>query len=209
MPSTTEIANMAISHLGVGTRILNLETEKSAEAAACRTFFDMARDKCLRDFHWPFATRIEALGLIEELPNNEWGYSYAYPSDCLMFRKIQSGLRNDSRQTRVSYREAQKADQKVIFTDMPNAIGEWTIRYEDTANWPADFILAFSYLLAHFVAPRLTGGDPFKLGEAALAKYSLEIGNAKANSSNEDQPDEEVESEFIRAREGVSEWRDL
>src|SRR5665648_440114 len=97
MSSATEICNMALGHLASGKEIANLETERSAEAIACRRFFDSARDAVLRDFSWPFATKIKALSLIEEDPNSEWAYSYRYPTDCLNFRRILSGTRTDTR----------------------------------------------------------------------------------------------------------------
>ena len=76
--SKTEIANLAISHLGIGKTIANLELEKSQEAIACRRFYDTVRDSSLRDFPWPFAGKIQALALV----SNEWLYAYQYPSDC-------------------------------------------------------------------------------------------------------------------------------
>ena len=42
MASSTEIANLALSHLGNGTEIADLETERSSEASACRRFYDVA-----------------------------------------------------------------------------------------------------------------------------------------------------------------------
>src|SRR5688572_11149621 len=106
MASETEIANLALSHLGVGKEIANLETERSQEAVACRRFYDTARDATLRDFSWPFATKIAVLGLIEADPNDEWDYSYRYPSDCLQLRRILSGVRNDTRDSRVPFKLA-------------------------------------------------------------------------------------------------------
>jgi len=200
MASSTEICNLALSHIGVGKEIANLETEKSEEAAACRRFYDTARDEVLRDFTWPFATVMATLGLIEEDPNDEWSYSYRYPSDCLMFRRILSGQRTDTRDTRVPYKIAQDSSGTLIFTDQENAECEYTIREDDPLRYPPDFVLAFSFLLASYIAPRLTGGDPFKLGQRALQLYALQISKAQANAKNEEQPDIEPDSEFTRAR---------
>lgn len=201
MASTTEICNFALSHLGIGKRISNVETDVTAEAKVCRIFFEPSRDKVLRDFPWPFATKILALGEIEESPNDEWGFSYRYPSDCLAFRRILSGTRNDTRQSQIPYRIAQDAAGKIIFTDREEAQGEYTVRTEDPAIYPPDFVLALSFLIAAYIAPAISAGDPFKLGARAAQFYEYEIDKAKANAANEVQPEEDVQSEFVRGRE--------
>lgn len=201
MASNTEIANIALSHLGVGKEIANLETEKSQEAAACRRYFETARDATLRDFPWPFATKLAALALVTADPNDEWDFSYQVPTDCLKFRRILSGTRNDSRQTRVPYRLAYGDAGEVIFTDFENAEGEYTVRIDDPSRYPPDFIIAFSFRLASYVAPRITGGDPFNVGERALKLYAFEISRASSTAINEEQVEEDPESELIRGRE--------
>lgn len=198
--SKTVIANMALSHLKISKEIGNLDSEKSETANACRRFFDSSRDKVLRDFNWPFATKIESLVKLEDDPNDEWCFSYRYPSDCLKFRRLLSGIRNDNRQSRASYRVAKDDSGLVIFCDLDLAQAEYTEKVEAVELYPADFVLALSYLLAKYVAPRITGGDPFNLGDKALKEYLAEIANARSNAFNEEQPDEEVESELVRER---------
>jgi hypothetical protein len=61
--------------------------------------------------------------------------------------------------------------------------------------------MALSLLLASLAAPKITGGDPFKMGERALRLYTSEIANAKVNALNEEQPDQEPEAGAIRARD--------
>jgi hypothetical protein len=60
--------------------------------------------------------------------------------------------------------------------------------------------MAFSLLLASYIAPRITGGDPFKMGERALRMYDYSIGKSRSNSVNEQQDEEPPQSEFINAR---------
>ena len=195
------ISNLAISHLGVTKQIANLETEKSEESRACRRFFTTARDKCLRDFSWPFASKIAALALIEEDPNDEWAYSYRYPSDCLEFKRILSGTRQDTRQSRVPYKISQDDAGLLIFSDQEDAEAEYTMRTDQPELYPPDFTVALSFLLAHYIAPSLTNGDPFKMGERALKMYLYEISRAQANAGNEEQPEEEPNAQMIRDRD--------
>lgn len=201
MASKTEIVNLALSHLAVDKEIANLETESSKEASSARRFYDTARDMVLRDFAWPFATKIAALALVAEEPNTEWAFSYRYPTDCLYLRRILSGLRNDARETRVPYRIAQDDAGRIIFTDEADAQAEYTVKTDNPQIYPADFTLALSYLLASFMAPRVTAGDQYKLGQRALAMYQAMKARAESNALNEEQAEQEVESEFIRARE--------
>jgi|SRR3990167_3350264 len=201
MASKVGICNMALSHLAISKEIANLDADKSEEASACRRFYDTALDRVLRDFKWSFTTKIATLALIEESPNDEWGYSYRYPNDCLIVRRVLSGIRNDTRQSRAPYRIGRDDGGLLIWTDQQNAEIEYSIRAENPQFYPADFVLAFSYLLAFLIAPRVTGGDQFKLGERAIKMYTLEISAANADNHNEEQQEEAPESEFIRTRE--------
>ncbi len=201
MASETEICNLALSHLNIGKEVANFETEKSEEASSCRRFYDTARDETLRDFPWPFATKFLTLALVATDPTTEWSYSYRYPTDCSFFRRILSGLRNDNRQTRVPYKISQDDVGLLVLTDTRDAVAEFTVKETDPSLYAADFIMAFSLRLAAMIAPRLTGGDPFKVGERALRLYQFEIQKARATAENEEQKEEPPESEFIRARD--------
>jgi len=199
--SKTVICNLAISHLGIGKEIANLDTEKSEEAQACRRFYELARKKVLRDFNWPFATKRVVLSLIEDNPNDEYGYSYRYPSDCINIHKIFSGTRNDTRQSRVHFSIGKDSSARVIFTDEENAEVQYTEDLNNPLFFPPDFELAFSYFLASLVASRLTKGDPFGLRSSALEAYAAAISDTKAGSLNEEQAEENPVSEFERNRE--------
>ena len=201
MSSNTELSNLAISNLGIGKTISDFESEKTEEARACRQYFEKARKATLRAFSWPFANRIVSLGLIEECPNIEWGFSYRYPPDCLQLLKIQSGIRNDTRQSRVPYKLSSDEGGKLILTDHSDAIVEYTKNITDFGIQPDDFELALSFKLAFYIAPRLTKGDPFKIKKDMFDGFQFELAEAKASAKNEEQVEELPQSEFIRQRE--------
>lgn len=201
MSSNTQIANMALSHLGIGQEIANLESERSEEANAIRAFYDTVRDFVQSDFPWPFLTKSQALALVAEDPTTEWDFSYRYPSDCLKIRRIFSSLRNDSRQSRIPFLFYHDEIGKLIYTDYEDAVIEYSAKLTTEDMWPADFVLAFSFLLAVYVAPRLTKGDPFKMREGALKLYQQQLSMAEQRSLNEEQAEQLPESEFVRARE--------
>lgn len=192
---------MALSHLGVGYQISNLETERSEEANAIKSFYNTAREFIQSNFPWPFLTKSELLALVEEDPTDEWNYSYRYPSDCLKVRRIFSPIRNDYRQSRVPYLMYRDDTGKLIYTDQEDARIEYSAELTEEEKWPADFILAFSAILAFYVAPRLTKGDPFKMRKDMLELYLSQLRSAEQRSLNEEQAEEVPLSEFQRARE--------
>lgn len=198
--SEVAICNLALGHLAISSEINNLTTEKSAEASACRRYFTSARDESLRDLKCTFATKFADLSLVESNPTSEWQYSYRYPSDCLFFRRILSGTRNDTQESKIPYRIASDDVGKLIFTDQPSAECEYTKLADNPLLWPDDFILTVSYLLAHMIAPRLTRGDGIKLGDRALELYTWMKTVAESNANGEEHQEEPPEAESIRAR---------
>lgn len=201
MASKTEILNLALGHIGVGKQVADFDTEKTEEALAGRRFFDIVRDEALGDKPWPFLTKSIAAALVEEEPTTEWGYSYRYPSDCKHMRRIFSGIRNDDRQTRAPYRIVRDDSGLLIYTDEVDAFIEYTVSGTDLQFWPQDVTMAISLLLAHYLAPELTTGDPFKLGERAFRLYVVRIESAADKAFNEQQDEETPESEFISGRD--------
>lgn len=201
MATKAGICNMALSHLGVGKEIANLETEKSAEAQACRRFYDEVLSVTLRDFPWPFATKIAALALIEANPNSLWAFSYRYPTDAVYIRRILSGIVPETEASRVSFQLARDSAGKILYTSWEDAEIEYTTLVTETEQYPSDFTMAFSLRLASYLAPRVTAGDPYKLGDRAERKYMMEISQSRATSHNEEAPNRVPESEFITGRE--------
>lgn len=201
MASDTEIANLALGHVGVGIEIADLETENSAEAIACRRFYDTALEETLRAHEWPFATGYVELSLIEENPNDEWGYSYAYPTGCVYFRKILSGVRQDSEDTRIAYELANDEDVgTVIYTDQDEACGKYTRLITSEELYPHDFTMAFSYVLASYIFPMLMQGDPFNFKSQAIQWSKHWVNVAASNAFNESKGDKRKESQFVRGR---------
>ena len=199
--SETGVAILALGHLGISLEINLLSTERSAEASACRRYFNIARNIILRDFPYSFSRKFATLSLVESDPNSEWSYSYRYPSDCIYFKKILSGVRNDVHSTRVPYIIASDSTGKLIYTDSSPAECEYTRLITDIKLYPDDVLVAFSLLLASLIAPRVTSGDGVKLGDRSYQLYMNMKTQSNNDSRNEEQEEEEPESEFIRARQ--------
>lgn len=200
--SNTEIANMALRHLGQSTEIADLSTDQTEAAFASRAFFETARDATLRDFPWPFAATTADLTQVAPEPTIEWGYSYVYPPDCLQAHRIVTGNRRETQADRIPFRLQYGAASILILTDQvaDDATLEYTRRETDPLRFPPDFALALSFRLAYYMAASMTAGDPFKLQERCLRGYSLEIAQAQSRAGNEEQPDLPPEASAIAAR---------
>lgn len=201
MSTKTEICNLAIAHLGVGAPIADLDTDNSNEAEALRRFYPVARDMMLRELPWGFAKKTAVLGLIEEDPTDEWGYSYTYPSDCVMIRKLQSAVRVDSTDNLEPYEIAHKDGALCIFTDVEDAVLQYTVRIPHDQLFPADFVMAFSLKLAILIAARLGALDDKFTMTRITQLYQYEMAMARAASMREAGRDIQPDSEFIRARD--------
>ncbi len=202
MSSKTNICNMALGNIGIGKQIADIDTERTVEAEACRQFYDIARDAVLGDFQWPFSTKIVTLGLVGTDINGEWAYSYRYPADCMKAVRILSGVRNETRQTRVPYRIIADNSGSLILTDFPNAQLEYVFKNTQVDKYPPDFILSLALKLAGLIVPRVSGGDRFKIMPQLLQLYEYSISSAQATAANEESLDEKPQSEFITQRDG-------
>ena len=202
MATKVGICNLALSHAGSGKEIQDFDNDNTDEAAACRRFYDQALEELLRDFPWPFAKRQVALALISEDPNSEWAFEYQYPTDAKDLIRILSGNRNDNRQTRTPYQIYSGTAGLVIYTNMVDACMEYTLNETDPSTYPPDFAHAVALLLAVFIMPRVTSGDPFQLTQRAQQLFFRIYDKARANAANEQQDEEVPDADFIRTREG-------
>jgi hypothetical protein len=204
MASPTEIANMALGHLGQSFQIADLDTEQSNEANVMRLFYPIVRDAVLTERRWPFTEKIRDLSLITDEPEgDEWNYLYQYPSDCLSFWRILSGTTQDTIDSQVPYRIVANPNQtglKAILTNEQNATGEYCRRSDDPTIYSPNFTLAVSFKLAFMIAPALTTGDPKNLRKSCFDLYAQTMSQAAAQAFNEQRLGPKPESEFIRVR---------
>ncbi len=87
-----------------------------------------------------------------------------------------------------------------IYTDEDDAAIEYTFSVTDTTIYPADFEIAFSYLLAFYIAPKLSRGDLFGMQQRMIQLYQEHLDRALINDTRERRKDPPAEAEFIRDR---------
>lgn len=197
MPYTdVQIINMALVHLG-HTQFIANRSELANEAIVGDLFYDPAVQYCLEDFAWGHARKYVALGLVQTDPNDDWQYSYRYPSDCVKVRRIVTALgRVDPAPP--PFNVGQDDTGRLIYTDTQNAVIEYTKLVTNTALFPAMFAEAVSWWLAGLMCPGLAKDR--KQAAGCFQMYSLVLARAQAKDRNESQDPPELESEAIRAR---------
>ena len=210
----SEIVNMALGQLGTDLTVVDFTTDQSNQADVARTYYSLAVGKMLADFPWPFATVFAPLAVVDWFFSHERRFAYAYPANCVLVRRLfhpRGHDRNPDVQHRPKFKIIQTPNPsdttqlvKVILADFPDLQAEYTADLTGPASFPDTFAEALSFLLAFYMAPRLTGGDPYKLGERALANFKQSLLTAEAQAGNEEVADEPRLGEFIDQRQG--EW---
>lgn len=198
--SETEIANLALRHLGQGVEISDLSTDPTAAGRALRKFYADARDELLREADWSFARKYAPFVLIAQDPpeaSPEWGYSYQVPPDALRVLKIRSGLRPGLAEPPIPFEVVEGGK---LYTTIEDAKAIYTARVTNPASYPADFTLALSLRLAAYIAPSVTAGDPFFLQRRSLELFQLSIQKAKLASLRERDLGPPPESPFVSER---------
>ncbi len=201
--SQAAICNMALGHLGVTREITNLTTDTGEEARVCRLYYNRALEYTLRKAPWPFAIRVVAPSLVDEDPTIEWAFSYRYPTNAVLIRRIPTGTRNPSLSGRVEFDIIGDDSGRLILCDVEEADMEieYVKNVTDPSIYSPDFILAFSYLLAFYIAPKLSRGDRDGLGARAFQMWGMLVGEAQATFANEKQLPPPRDSDIIEARE--------
>ncbi len=227
--SSVQIANMALAHLGILTPIVALN-QTGTNATACNLFYHQVTEEVLRDFPWPFAWRYAPLTLVDgttELQANpDWQYSYRAPADAIAIHRLLTssplvgnfndtwiwpGPSNDARSdtSRIPFALGSDDDGGLVFCDQPVVDATDTslqlpqVQYisdVDVALQAPDVAQCIALKLAFYMAPALTGGDPFKLGYRAAEMYETAILKARGAASREKQNAPPPDSEFIRVR---------
>jgi hypothetical protein len=195
MASKAQICNLALAHLGhTETTIANLTTDTGNTATQCRIHYDVARKFVLADHDWNFAEREVTLAETGT-PSNLWAYRYAYPSDCLKFRRVG---RVSKTEKPIPFRTTLGVSGKVIDTNLYQAKGFYTADITNTSLFSPGFVEAFGWYLASALAPALTGD--LKKQEMALNVYQAMISAAQTQDAQEQQPEDELDAPWISGR---------
>lgn len=202
MASKTTIANLALHRIGVSQLIANVETEQSQAAISINAVWDLHRDAVLRDFAWPWATAYATLGLVAGTSTtyavtNEWNYSYRYPSDCLLARRIVTAAGRQT-STPPTFRVGRDSTGRLIYTGEASAVLEYTVKVTDPEEFDGLFVSMLAWKLAATIAP--SQSRIADMAKTAMAMYLLEKRHAEDAAANEGQQPAPLEASWIEAR---------
>lgn len=201
-----DIANLALGHLGVSTRVLDFDTENTNQAKIIRINFRMSLETVLEMHEWGFATQFAALALSEEMPTHSHQFSYSLPSDCLVLRMI--AMDGYFPTTKQYEKEKQKfrevfngAGERLIYTDVPRAHGEYTTNLSEDFAFPTHFARGLSHQLALDIAPALITNNFPKVKSALMTTATNEVSKAIAADLGRQTLQEDSPSPFYAARQ--------
>lgn len=159
MPSETDIANLALQHLGE-SRINSIEDSGDKVSRACRVNFNQARDEALQSARWSCAKTQATLSKLVELPLYKWRAAYHLPADFIRLTEIEGC----DAWTPKEYFDRQ--GRKLLIgrgddeDDMSETINiEYIARIEDTSLFDPLLVECIATLLAMKCARSITGSD--------------------------------------------------
>lgn len=202
MASDTQIANIALTRMGVDKAIANLTTEQSKEAALIRRIYEDERKYVLRDFPWPWASAYAEPGLVggsaSEAVNGDWQYSYRYPPDCLFVRRIVRASKGREDPHPPPFRVGRDASGRLIFTDETEIEIEYTVDVTDPEEYDTMFVSMLAWKLAAVAAPAMSRVKD--MSQTAMQMYEIDKTKAQSRALNEGQDPPALEAEWILDR---------
>lgn len=196
--SETDIANLALAHLGEAP-IQSLD-ENNAASRACALHYPQTRDELLRAHRWNFAVTRVALSELDDEPPFGWLHQFELPADCLRVLEF-----NDSEIGDVISEEF-VIEGRAVLTDAETVNLIYLRRAEDVGQYDSLFVDALSLRLAIKLSETIRGTTS-KTEQLLKAYESLIAPLARRVDANEGRRRKgmiNVSSGFVRARsEGV------
>jgi hypothetical protein len=181
-----EVLNLALDRVGYPRSISNINAG-TKEARIGLRIYSQTRDDLLRVGEWGFAQREVALNLLKTAPVGGYGltpwtpaspqlpwiYEYQYPGDCIKVRAIRPTpifIPDFAPRAHVfNIANDYALDQKIILTNVPNAICVYTGQVVDVTVWEPAFVEALVSALAVKFAEALTGSPEMAKEKEAVA----------------------------------------
>lgn len=201
MAADLTIVNLALSRFSqakITQALLTADVHPSAVAA--NTFWSTCLNEVLGESDWPFATVTLGLSSLGEDQTGEWSYIYSRPtlSVSAVFNVFNTATTDTKTEQEFEVRHIPSLGVSVIYTDLEQAIGEYTYLVTNTSLWSSKFITAFSYRLAAEICIPVTGDANKAINLMNI--YNVFISDAKRLGHTEKRKSTEGSSEYINAR---------
>lgn len=189
------ICNIALSRMGKDT--ISSLTEASEEARQCSLHYYPTLDSVLREYNWPFATKVAQLATVSGAAIPGWDYVYAMPGDSLRIKKIYNASTIDN-PDHDKFVVMLYTNQKVIATDTETAWAEYIADVRDPNLYDWQFIDAFAWRLASNLAHALTGNAQFV--ESSMKMYYTIAATAYALATTETRVAQPTVNKYLDSR---------
>ena len=202
--SQIDIVNMSLGHLK--QRKITAMTDATVQADEANAWYEICRRETLRGHDWGFANSVVALAANSTylqsatlLYAGQWLYAYTYPSNAVAVWHVYNEATIDKDRGE-DFRELYDSvnNTKVILANIADALGEYTVDLSDVTLFDANFVIAFSYVLAARMAPALTGDD--NIADGLLKKSQVFTSEAERMSSYEAQATANPQSDYEKSR---------
>lgn len=198
MATETQIGNLALTRAGITQYLTDLDTDTSNDAAALRAVFDLERDFVLRDYPWPWARKHATLELLSTNPNSDWLYSYRYPADCVLVRRLVTALGRQETDP-PPFSVGRDGSTRAIFTNEASAKAEYTLQVTAAEDFDSIFVSMFAWRLASELA--LSRARSPELATTCLQAYAAERAQAITKAAAEAQHTLPAGADHARIRE--------
>lgn len=201
MAADLTIVNLALSRFGQAKLT---QTELTADvhpsAVAANTFWTSCLNEVMGETDWSFATVTLGLSSLGEDQTGEWDFIYSRPtlSVSTIFNVFNTATTDTKTEQEFEVKHIPTLGISAIYTDLDEAIAEYTFLVTNTSLWSAKFVTAFSYRLAAEMCVTVTGDAAKAIN--LMNVYSAFISEAKRLAQSEKKKSEEESSRYRNSR---------
>lgn len=196
MTSEVDICNLALTE-SFCSEIQSL-TAQSREAEVCNRFYAQCRDLLLSGYNWKFNQVRRSLSVSSETPPDDWGYAYEVPTNCLYAVKIFQSNRNPAKEIPFTIESKLNVDEKILYTDEPDAILIYRKKITVTNMFSPMFIEAFANLLGAKVAMGLK--QDINLANIRMTSFWQAVSRGTILDAAARDEDAEPDTELVTSR---------
>jgi hypothetical protein len=199
MAAVIDIYNIALQRAGHTEKVAAIGEGSTAEIL-CTSFYDQKRQEALELVLWQFAKRRVTLAVKAGTPPGGWPFQYALPADCLRFRGILvPGIRVATIDEKIPFEVMADDTGSVIYTDMEQAEGLYTMDVTDVNRFSALFRSALGFAIGAEIAIPLKGTPGEATSRLLQQAYSLVLTQAAAVNRSQ-AFDKTPDGAFIKGR---------
>lgn len=210
MSTDTDIANIALSHLGEAGTVSSIDPpEGSPQAVHMSRLYPIARDALLEAYPWNFSTRRTTPAQLTP-ETSSYRFAYQLPNNALCVFSVLppeadgdyvasfsesataqgvpelSTIVSTSRIPKNYVIETLTSGQRVIYTNVENAVIRYAARVIDTTKYSPMFVNCLSRLLASYAAgPIIKGARGREEAKFQYQMFRQEFGIAQTSDANQ------------------------